>query len=108
MTAREMNEIQRTEEAIFAALRESGKWMTQRQIRKATGLPMSRVENFTLSLALEDRIGRTLTPDHRTQLFRSARVFTRCRFGDRISQCYHNPRCSNEAEGFGRYTAKEN
>jgi hypothetical protein len=65
-----MNEVERTEHVIIAALQAAGDWMNQRQIRKATGLPERRVENFTLSMALEGKIQRTLTPDKQTQLFR--------------------------------------
>lgn len=66
-----MNEVERTEHAIITALQAAGDWMNQRQIRKATGLPERRVENFTLSMALEGKIERTLTPDKQTQLFRA-------------------------------------
>jgi hypothetical protein len=68
----DMNESDRTEHLIIEALRTAGDWMDQKQIRKATGLPVRRVENFTLSMALEGKIERTLSPDHRTQLFRVA------------------------------------
>lgn len=68
-----MNAVQDTERQIIDCLRASGEWMTQREIKRATGLPVSRVENFTLSLALDSRIERKLTPDHRTQLFRVPR-----------------------------------
>jgi hypothetical protein len=34
-------------------------------------------------------------------------VFERCRFGDRVSTCYHNPRCYREASVFGRYVAAQ-
>lgn len=63
-------EWERTERVIIEALAAAGDWMSQREIRKATGLPVRRVENFTLSMALEHKIERTLTPDHMTQLFR--------------------------------------
>lgn len=70
-----MNAIEHTEAAIIAALRANGEqWTDQKAIRKATGLSVTRVENFTLSMALEGKIQRTLSPDHRTQLFRALEV----------------------------------
>lgn len=34
-------------------------------------------------------------------------VFERCRFGERVSTCYHVPRCRPEPEGFGRRVLAE-
>jgi hypothetical protein len=68
-----MDEIDRTERMIIKALQESGSWMDQKQIRKATGLPMSRVENFTLTMAIDEKIDRRLSDNHETQLFRALR-----------------------------------
>ena len=65
------NEIDRTERLITEALYADGGWLDQKQIRQATGLPMSRVENFTLSMALEDKIDRRLVNGDRTQEFRA-------------------------------------
>ena len=67
-----MDAYEATEQQIIDALASAdGTWTTQAQIRKATGLPKSRVENFTLAMALQGKIGRTLTPCHHTQLFRA-------------------------------------
>jgi len=34
---------------------------------------------------------------------RDGERFEACRFGERVSACYHTPRCSPEVPGFGRY-----
>jgi DNA-binding IclR family transcriptional regulator len=66
-----VNEFERTENLIIEALAADGGWLDQRQIRRDTGLPMSRVENFTLSMALEGKISRRLVDGDHTQQFRS-------------------------------------
>lgn len=66
---RERRTPEGTERIITRALEANGGWMNQREIRNATGLPETRVVNFTLSMALEGKIRRTLTEDKHTQLF---------------------------------------
>ena len=34
---------------------------------------------------------------------RDGEVFEPCRFGARVSACYHSPRCTHEIPGYGRY-----
>jgi hypothetical protein len=68
---KDMTEAERVEGLIIGALRAGGGWMDQKQIRKATGQPMSRVENFTLSMALENKIARRLVNDGHTPQFRA-------------------------------------
>jgi hypothetical protein len=38
-----------------------------------------------------------------SQAARDGEVFVPCRYGDRVSSCYHVPRCMTEIPGYGRY-----
>lgn len=62
-----------TEAGILAALAANSGWMTQREIRKATGqtLTMHALAGITLGLALDGRVNRRLSDDHETAYFRA-------------------------------------
>jgi len=50
-----------------------------------------------------DDLGTETRPQRFARAQRDGEVFERCRFGDRVSTCYHSPRCLPEVPGFGRY-----
>ena len=50
-----------------------------------------------------DDLGVETRPQRFARAQRDGEVFEACRFGDRVSTCYHNPRCSHEVPGFGRF-----
>ena len=65
------DETVRTERLILEALEAGGDWMDQKQIRRVTGLPVTRVQNFTLSMALHGTIQRRLVDNDHVQQFKA-------------------------------------
>lgn len=63
----------------------------------------ANVDAISRVMSDPDDLGVETRPQRLARAERDGEVFERCRFGDRVSTCYHNPRCAHEVPGFGRF-----